>query len=243
VRITADTLPPYESISCEPLREAAAALDAAKAAQSEARRAVVHLEQTRDAAEWRDAEAAERARAEGKAEPKRTYVAQHDKALDAARHELKVAELGTRRARDELDLAVEAHAATWAADVAQDAATLCEQWDRTTGELSDLYGRLSSTLALARRVVGAQPNYRAVRFPARQIHELDIAPEQRDPHGVVTTEDVLAALAGLPLAPAAPPAPQEHRAPVNRSPLLDHADVQAEIDERRAFDASVGSPE
>jgi len=86
-------LPPYTEINHPVIREAAAAWDGARATLESARREVVELEQTAEQAQWADAEAAEQARAEGKAEPKRTHIAAHEKKLDAARHEAKVAEL------------------------------------------------------------------------------------------------------------------------------------------------------
>src|SRR4051794_751405 len=100
-------LPSYTEIDNGPIREAAAAWDAANATLESSRKDVIELEQTREAAEWRDAEAADRARAEGKAEPKRSHVAAHDKKLDDARHGLKVETLAEDRAFNALQGAVD----------------------------------------------------------------------------------------------------------------------------------------
>ena len=65
------------------LRERATAVEKATADLNERHRDVVELEQTRPSAEWADAEAAEKARALGKTEPKRTHTAQHDRKLES----------------------------------------------------------------------------------------------------------------------------------------------------------------
>ena len=74
-----DSLPLYESISSSPICEAAAQHDATRAAIDQARKDVTEWEQTREAAEWRGADAAEKARAEGRTEPKRSNVVEHDR--------------------------------------------------------------------------------------------------------------------------------------------------------------------
>ena len=91
--IAVENLPSYEQISSKPIRDSAAALDMARATQQERRRDLIELEQTREQAEWRDAAAAEKALAERKPAPKRTYVAAHDRKTDDARHQVKVAQL------------------------------------------------------------------------------------------------------------------------------------------------------
>jgi chromosome segregation ATPase len=117
-------LPNYVEIDHATIRDAAAAWDAAKAALESARKDLTELEQTREAAEWADAEAAEAARAEGKPEPKRSHVAAHDKKLDVARHEWKVAQLAEERTFDALQAALDEHAGEWSQTVEHDVQTL-----------------------------------------------------------------------------------------------------------------------
>ncbi len=100
-------------ISNLPIRQATVALDAARAAELHAKRTVIHLEQTRSNAEWADAEAAEKARAEDKPEPDRTATIAHDQEQEAAAHEHKIAQLTTARAEATLQDVQREHGATY----------------------------------------------------------------------------------------------------------------------------------
>lgn len=240
MHIVIEKLPPYEQISHATIREAAASLDAAGSARGQARKDLVELEQTREQAEWADAEAVERARAEDKPEPKRTHVAAHDRKTDEARHELKVSELAERRAVEELEDALEQHGAAWAAEVAEAFDTLRGEWEATVGELIGLHARLNAAQTVARAVGGSQPGVGAIGLKPGQIGDLEVLSGQHGKLGWVGVPDVLALLSELGV-PKPDPAPQQHRPP--RGPggdpeLLAHAGVRREIDERRAFDAA-----
>jgi hypothetical protein len=213
-------LPPYTEIDHPVIREAAAAWDGARSTLTSARQEVVELEQTAEQAQWADAEAAEKARAEGKAEPKRTHIAAHEKKLDQARHEAKVAELAEDRAFNDLQSALDEHTATWAASVDADVQALDDEWQNALAALTTLHERRSSALAIRSMVVGETPNAGAVGFTAWQIMNVELASGQAHEKGYVQTGDVLAGLAAL----GAPKSlgaetPQQHRPPMGRDRL------------------------
>ena len=194
-----DTLPKNrEHIACEPIRHGAEALDAAHAAAEQARRSVVELEQTRDQALWADAAEVEQARADGKPEPKqRRHIAKHDKLTEDAKHEQKVAQLAVERADKALREAVAEHGPRWAAEAAQAAQDARGQWESAIAELRAAYGRLSTALSIVRRTSGAAPNADVVAFEPRQVRGLEIMGGQGKARGVISTADVLAALASI----------------------------------------------
>lgn len=229
---------PYEAISCEPIRRAAAALSAAKAAAHEARKTHVQLTQELPNAHLEDARADELARAEGKPKLKgRPATQAAEKAIDDAEHEQRVSVLAAQRAKRELATAIDEHGNTWAAEVADATGALRADWQTSIGELIGLYGRLSAALSVA-HVVGADvPGMAAVRFRARQIDELEIASGQHDPHGLISTGDVLAGLAdlGTPEPEHEPEPVQRTRAGAGSDLLRGQAGVEAEIAERRQF--------
>jgi hypothetical protein len=235
----------YEQISSEPIREAAAGLDAAKAACLSARRDLVELEQTREAAEWRDAEAADKARAEGKAEPKRSHVAAHDRKTDEARHEHKVATLAEARALDALQSALDEHGQTWVESIDAELAKLDDAWTEQVRELVALHAKRSAVIATKSKVCGPTGRSGALRFVPSAIQGLDWASGTNDRQtGYVEAGSVFSALSELGLAaPVVEKEPQQHRPPLSRSPLLDHGDVQREHAERREFAERTSSPE
>lgn len=151
-----ERLPNYTEIDHPVIREAAAAWDAAKATLETAKKDLTELEQTREQAEWADAEAAEKARAEGKAEPKRTHVAQHDKKTDEARHELKVATLAEQRAFDALQAALDAHQGEWAASIEKDVQQLDEEWQTALATLRTIHTQRARAYAIRKQVVGGK---------------------------------------------------------------------------------------
>ena len=187
-----DTLPKNrEHIACEPIRHGAEALDAAHAAAEQARRSVVELEQTRDQALWADAAEVEQARADGKPEPKqRRHIAKHDKLTEDA-------QLAVERADKALREAVAEHGPRWAAEAAQAAQDARGQWESAIAELRAAYGRLSTALSIVRRTSGAAPNADVVAFEPRQVRGLEIMGGQGKARGVISTADVLAALASI----------------------------------------------
>jgi hypothetical protein len=242
-------LPPYSEISSKPIADAAADWDAARAELLERKRSLTELEQTREAAEWRDAEAAEKARAEGKAEPKRSHVAEHDKKLDQARHEMKVATIAEDRAFTGLQVALDEHQAEWAESVEADVQGLDEVYAAAVDQLVRLHAQRSSALAVRRLVGGrGRRGMGAIGFKPSQIRDLDFAAGTNDRQntGWVATGDVLAALADLGMpeqvpdaAPAVRPLPSGHGSNLLRG----QAGVEEEIAERGAFAEHASSPE
>ncbi len=98
--IAIENLPPYEQISSEPIREAAATLSAARGAADEAKKTHVQLEQELPNAQQEDAAADERLRAEGKPKLKgRPATQAAEKGIADAAHEQRVCELAVERAR------------------------------------------------------------------------------------------------------------------------------------------------
>jgi len=237
-------LPNYVEIDHATIREAAAAWDAAQASLDSARKDLTELEQTGDAAEWADAEAAEQARAEGKPEPKRSHVAAHDKKLDVARHEFKVAQLAEDRTFNALQAALDEHQAEWSQTVEQGVQTLDEEWAAAVNALAELHATRSRSLAIRRMVVGDQRGAASLALKPSQIRGIDFASGTGRQTGYVAAEDLLGALGalGMPEPESAPPA-QEHIAPKGISnPLRGQGGVEAEIAERRAF-AEAATPE
>lgn len=246
--IAVENLPPYEAISCTPISEAAAGLDAANAACLSAQRDLTELEQTREQAEWADAEAAEKARAEGTAEPKRSHVASHDKKLDAARHEHKVAKLAQTRARGALEAALAEHGEAWAGALTTSVEAMSAQWERVVGELIGLHGQLDAAVKVARVVgIGELPSVGALPFARKQIKNVEFASGQRPAPAYVPTGDVLAALASV-----TEPEPDIDTSPVEHPPLgkgrgsallRGQTGVENEIAERGAFAEQGRDPE
>jgi hypothetical protein len=212
-------LPPYTEIDHPAIREAAAAWDGARATLESARRDVVELEQTREQAEWKDAEAAERARAEGKAEPKRTHVAAHEKKLDAARHEAKIAELAEDRAFNVLQDALDEHSGQWAETIEQETHRLADEWAEVIATVTAVHERRSRLLAIRSMVVGETPGAGVVGFTPSQLLNVEFASGARET-AFVQTGDVLAALAALGASEQREDTPrQQHRPPMGRDPL------------------------
>jgi hypothetical protein len=237
VSIAIENLPPYEQISSEPIREAAATLSAARSAKEQARKDLIELEQTRESAEWADAEASEQAQAEGRAEPKRTLVAAHDKKTDEARHKTKVSDLAHTRARGALEAALAEHGQAWADELATSVEAMRVEWGNVVEGLIGLHGRLSAALSVARVVgIGELPKIGALPFRRRQIQNADFASPQPDVPAFVPTGDVLAALAGvLEVQPDIEKTPVQHPHLKGASELRGQARVEDEIAERAEF--------
>jgi hypothetical protein len=218
-------LPDYTEIDHPVIRDAAAAWDGARSTLTSARQEVVELENTREQAEWADAESAEKARAEGKAEPKRTHIAAHEKKLDAARHEAKIAELAEDRAFNDLQNALDEHTGQWAETIEHETHRLADEWAEAVATVTAVHAQRSRLLAIRAMVVGETPNASAVGFDAQQIMNVELASGQAHEKGYVQTGDILAGLAAL----GAPKSlgaetPQQHRPPMGRDRLA-HAEV------------------
>jgi hypothetical protein len=213
-------LPPYEEISHEAIRDAAARWDATKSTLRERRQDVVELEQTREAAEWRDAEAAEAARAASKPEPKRSHVQEHDKKLDAARHELKIATLAEGRAFDGLQEALDAHQGEWLADATREIEALSKVWSAAVATLAELHGKLahaqrSRTFASNgdREADGSGVLTGAIRVGQRDVQGL--AGQGPNAIGTLDVGFVFAELAAMARVPEPEPSPERETETVN----------------------------
>jgi hypothetical protein len=239
VSIAVENLPAYEAITCESIRDAAAAFSAARAAREQARKDLTELEQTREQAEWADAEAAENARAEGKAEPKRTHVAEHDRKTDAARHEQKVADLAEKRALDALTAALDEHGQAWADEATAAVESLRAEWANAVDGLIAMHGRLTASLRVGRAVgVGGLPQVAMLPFARRQIDNCEFAAGQPAVPAYIGTGDVLAALAG-----AVEVEPQEQTEPVKHPRWWGTTHESKEIADRREFSERAASPD
>ncbi len=220
------------------LRERATAVEKATADLNERRRDVVELEQTRPSAEWADAEAAEKARALGKTEPKRTHTAQHDRKLDDARHEAKIAELHLQRCRDELDIAVERHGSEYAAELRAEVETTDTAWREAVESLVTLAARRERSHRIA-RLVGDEdvPSVEPLPFRhGRELQGLEI-PSGGPRTGYVAVPDVLAGLLAVGVAPG--PEPEREKAKpsrpfANQEPTSEKSKEQRWIEEGRA---------
>jgi hypothetical protein len=237
VSIVVENLPPYEQISSEPIRQAAATLSAARSAKEQARKDLIELEQTRESAEWADAEASEQAQAEGRAEPKRTHVAAHDKKTDEARHKAKVSDLALTRARGALEAALDEHGQAWTDELATSVETMRVEWGNSVEGLIALHSQLNAALSVARVVgIGELPQVGALPFRRRQIANAEFATGQPDVPAFVDTGDVLAALASvIEVEPVVEKVPVEHPHLKGASELRGQGRVEDEIDEREAF--------
>lgn len=246
--IAIENLPAYEQIANEPVRDAAAAFSAARAAADEAKKTCVQLEQELPNAQQEDARADELLRSEGKAPLKgRPATQAAEKGIAAAAHEQRVAELALDRARNELVAALDQQGDAWCGEVAESVKAMTGQWDAVVGELIDLHGRLTASLRIARNVgVGDLPaGIGALPFQRRQIDNAEFVSGQPKVPAFISTGDVLAALAGaVAVSEPEPAEPVEHGPlPRRSSPLADHAGVRREIDERNAFAERARSPE
>jgi hypothetical protein len=238
--IAAETLPPYEAISNEPIRQAAAQLDAARAARDEVKKSHTQAELELPASEYRDAELAAEARGAGKPEPKtRAHTAKLEQGIRDLAHELKVATIIEQRSRDELDAALLEHGDAWGEEVRGSLEALREQWTAEVSELIALHARFSAALSVARTVLGEQAHVRALGFTPAQIRGIEFASGQARETGYVAAGDVLAALGDLGM-------PEPVVEPVQHPPLRpmwrNDANSQ-EQDEIREFHERLASPE
>ena len=154
-KINVDRLPAAEDIDHTAIAAAAAAHASAQQSLQDTQRALGRLEDGREEASWRDARDADEALAAGKPMPKRKHVAEHDRKAFELQHEVKVRQLAVQRTRQELQQAVDAHGADWAADLDQQAAALDQAWGAAVGALQTLHQERLAAHA-RRRVVGGQ---------------------------------------------------------------------------------------
>jgi hypothetical protein len=239
--IAVETLPPYEQISNEPIREAVAQLSAARAALDEAKKSHTQAELELPASEWRDAELVAEARRASKPEPKtRAHTAKHEQRIRDLAAELKVATIIEQRSRDDVDAVLQECGAAFGEEVRASVEALREQWTIEVSELIALHGRFSAALSVARTVLGEQAHAHALGFTPAQIRGIEFASHQARETGFVATPDVLAALGSLGL-------PEPVIEPVQHPPLrpMFQPDDResAEQDKRRRFFERMAGPE
>jgi hypothetical protein len=232
-------LPPYQQISCKPISEAAAALDAARAEFDQRRKDLVELENTREQAEWRDAAASEKARAEHKPEPKRSHLSAHDRKLDDSRHQQRVCQLAVERAERALVDAIDRHGQEWGEEVDHACAELVGQWSEKLDEVMVLYAKLAAAFSVRAKVIAEdrQPRFAALAFRVEEVRGREwAAPQDPTSLPVIRVGDVLGALSEQVGTPAPePPPPAVQPLPRQASPLRGRSDVEAELQEREAF--------
>jgi hypothetical protein len=157
------------AITCEPIRHAVEQLGVATEHHDEKRRDLVELEQTREAAEWADAEALDAARVAGKPAPRRTHVAAHDKRTEEARVEFKAAQIAIERARKELAAVIDEHGEAFAAEVRQAATEAIETWRSKVEELPAAHAEVVEALRVCRQFGGDWPVYEWVALKPKQL--------------------------------------------------------------------------
>lgn len=227
-------LPPYQEISHDVIAAKAAEWDAAKAALNEVKRTEVELEQTRPQAEQADAETCEQARHEGKPDPKRTHVAAHDRKLDSARHEHRVAVIAERRAFGALQSALDEHQEAWLGEAAQLVVGLDERWQEAIADVAKLAAERQRAVRVARLIGSEHPRVAAIPLSRRQLAGIELLHGSPDT-AHVAVEDLLAGLADLGAPPPEEPA-REPQKPIRTQSLTEsHGGQQREADERRAF--------
>ena len=196
-------VPPYQEISHEAIAAKAAEWDVAKTTLAESKRSLVEAQQELPQSQWKDAGAAETARAEGKPEPKtRTHTQQHEKRIADLEHEQRVSQLAEQRAFDALQAALDQHQAEWADQIERETAALDEAWRDAVGALTALYAQRRRTIAIRGQVIGdGRRGVQTVPLSLAQAQSRSIA-----------VGDLLAALTdvGMPV-PEPEPSPQQQR--------------------------------
>jgi hypothetical protein len=235
---------PYEQISQPAIREAVAGFDAAKTALDESKKALVAAQQELPQSQWADAEAAEKARAEGKPEPKtRSHTQQHERLIENLEHEQRVCALAVQRTERALVDAIDKHGSEWGTEVEEACSALLEQWHSAVVDLTALHAHLSTAFAVRRQVVeGKQPRIGVLEFAAGQVQGREWAGGQGPgARPVVQVGDVLAGLAEI--GTIAPEPPVVQQPPLSTAGgdarLLSMDSVQREISERRDREAAV----
>jgi hypothetical protein len=239
---------PYEAISNEPIRDAAAAYSAARAAADEAKKTHVQLEQELPNAHQEDAAADERLRAEGKPKLKgRPATQAAERGVADAAHEHRVAELALTRARGALEAALAEHGQAWADELTTSVEAMCVEWGNSVEGLIALHAQLAGALSVARRVMQTAelPRIAALGFERRAVEGVEFAsPQPRRPAFIQTTTVLDALARAIKVEPDVEPEPVVHppwkgTGSLNRG----QANVDEEIEQRRAFDRYAESPE
>lgn len=237
-------LPPYVEIDNGPIREAAAAWDAAKAALDESKKTLVQLEQELPNAHLEDARADERLRAEGKAKLKgRPATQAAEKAIADAAHEHLVAQLGEETAFNGLQDALDKNQAEWAESVESDTQRLDAEWAEAINAIVSLHRRRVRALVIRAMVVGGDERtaVAALGLKPSQIRNLDFGEGTTDRMtGWVDTGDVFAKLADLGMPEPPKPEPVQHP-PLRPRPMFRSDSKEAA--EQRQYRERLESPE
>jgi hypothetical protein len=151
-RIDLADLPAPAAISHAGISTAAEAFDAARLHAQQAKKDLTELEQTRESAEWKDAEAVDQAQAAGKPAPKLTAVIAHDKLTDKAKLDLKVATLAEARTRSALRAALDTCGDAYLAEVEKQASGLDASWDNAVKNLVKLHAEHRRATDTARKL-------------------------------------------------------------------------------------------
>jgi hypothetical protein len=235
-------LPAYSEVSHDVIAAKAAEWDAAKAALNEAKRTEVELEQTRAQAEQADAEACEQARHEGKPDPKRTRVAAHDRKLDSARHEHRVAVIAEDRAFNALQSALDEHLDAWLTEVSAEVESLDERWQEAVDSVSKLHAERAHAVRVARMIGSEHQAVAVVPLERRQLAGIELM-NGSPTTAHVAVEHMLGGLQALGVPPEPEPEPERQK-PVRTQGLAEsHGGAQREMQERRRFNEHMASPE
>ncbi len=179
-------------------------------------------------------------RSEGKKLKGRPATQRHEKAIEDAAHEQRVATISEQDAFDALQAAVDEHGDEWAETIERDVQQLGERWAQSLATLVKLHAERSRAFAIRAMVVGGeQPGVAALGFAREQIRGIDFASGTGRQTGFVSMTDVLGKLAelGSPVETGVEP-PVEH----SLTPVF-HDDGGREGAERRAFAEHAQSPE
>jgi hypothetical protein len=238
--VTIDNLPSYERISNEPIRTAAGAFDAAKAALSDAKRSTIQCQQELPQSIWLDAEVAEKARAEGKPEPKtRSHAVGHERRIANLEREQRVAQLATERCHCQLVEAIDKNGSAWEKEVEQACEALAAQWSAELTEMIALYGQLTVAFAVCSKVIpGKQPRSVVVDFEPTAVRGRDFAsPQPPNARPQIRVDEILAGLSVIGTTEPDPEPVVQPPLPTGRGSALvrSQAGAEQEIEERRAF--------
>jgi hypothetical protein len=219
----------------QPIHDVLAAVSARKGVLAEAKQTTTHLVQTRPQSEWADAEAAELAQAEGRPEPKRTHVARHDREIDEARHQERVAELALRRVEGEADEVIAASFAGWLSEAQDLHAGLLADAQAQVEEYVKLHSRLAEAAAVLGAVGAPVESVAAIALRPRDFTDASSLPgELRGSTFHLSTERVLELLAQLGQEPEPEPAQEPQEQVRIKSPLALEPKVEEERAEREA---------
>jgi hypothetical protein len=233
-----------DAIPCKPIAVAVKAVHKLQEDAQKARRDLTHHEQVAvEKAKAKDTQAIAAARREGRAEPKWTHTATAEKRTAELDREARVAVELAQRAHADLAAAVAEHGDAFAAEVREALESNLSKFREGVNWLIPLLGDLESTASVARVVVGTAPNVGAVSVPAKMIHDLEIAPGQRNPHGVLLVPDLLDRLSrhGMPPEPSAQE-PAEPAPPPLRGVGLNASNTREHLERKALAQAMTANP-